>query len=929
MMGALLCIINLMPIIPTKMSTYLQDLFEVFNHIASWNCNNPARLTNDLLVHLQIGLYRYFHRLYGMFPCNFMAYLRQEYVVKEKMAIFTHTIKPLLETVKMNPQLVTMNPSGELQQERWKKMEPHDVVYECSRFSLDYLEKPEIAECSCACRSHNSHSHPGSALIGTQNASFDFGSPNIMLGTPGGSAATDKKFPLLAMPSVVGESTTDHYINYTNYECKIWSPSTMVLATPPPTGAIPHTPNQASQYSSVGVVAHTAVSVGQDGSSPPEAAIEATPETTPMKDMGKMRNMPPTTSAARAIFGVPSSSGGGSVTLIGIPAIQSVAGGSTPSSPMRKEPSPFRFPETIVPISTAVVTSSSGAVTPTLVSQKKLMNIMNDRTQSIRYIQQSSVISETTISTPSSPLPPSSSSTTTESSSHPVLAQRNSDQSQPDDDLDSLTTAKEVIVTEYPSGTDGNLNCETEGSPCSQGGLHLPDTRAVMKFRRGVQRLRLYSHCVTESGQKEDGKGLADGSLTPLVKRTRSLPNLSTKSSFSSAETSPTVKNGGGSGGGSGDGSIGQSPQEISMFAGVDKLPQIDSATQTIAQWPQFYEHMFLNILGEDGCKRRAQDDAAAAITPHAMLEQYITMSIKKKMAAETRNWEELYNLQTQLLTLQLQYERHRREVHAERNRRLLGKSRANRELEQKNKTLLDQVARLTAENKKIDVEWTTGRKMFNHREEELHQQINKWKQKFQCESDDTRKLRDIIENLNIRLADEQRLKKEQNIDKELVRGELFDLKNDLRQANYQAELGLQYRQELTRLQSEMILMGEIQLKCKEKLNEMDTLKARDVELDQLQYGYSEEIKGSEFCFYHLEDNVDYKRMGFVFFLVILDIRSSLELKIMQLDAARHRISELEAALSRRDNCVTEEKKQLKAAKEEYQERFNVSFAQF
>jgi tuberous sclerosis protein 1 len=44
---------------------------------------------------------------------------------------------------------------------------------------------------------------------------------------------------------------------------------------------------------------------------------------------------------------------------------------------------------------------------------------------------------------------------------------------------------------------------------------------------------------------------------------------------------------------------------------------------------------------------------------------------------------------QLTLLNIQLQFERHRREAHAERNRRLLGKSRSNRALEEHNSALV------------------------------------------------------------------------------------------------------------------------------------------------------------------------------------------------------------------------------------------------
>lgn len=53
---------------------------------------------------------------------------------------------------------------------------------------------------------------------------------------------------------------------------------------------------------------------------------------------------------------------------------------------------------------------------------------------------------------------------------------------------------------------------------------------------------------------------------------------------------------------------------------------------------------------------------------------------------------------QITLLTLQLQFERNRREVHAERNRRLLGKSRTSRAVDENNSVL---VSRMLNNNRK------------------------------------------------------------------------------------------------------------------------------------------------------------------------------------------------------------------------------------
>jgi hypothetical protein len=32
-----------------------------------------------VILFFQVGLYSFFHRLYGMFPCNFLSYLRMQY----------------------------------------------------------------------------------------------------------------------------------------------------------------------------------------------------------------------------------------------------------------------------------------------------------------------------------------------------------------------------------------------------------------------------------------------------------------------------------------------------------------------------------------------------------------------------------------------------------------------------------------------------------------------------------------------------------------------------------------------------------------------------------------------------------------------------------------------------------------------------------
>lgn len=44
-------------------------------------------------VHLHASVYSLFHRLYGMYPCNFVSYLRAHYSMKENVDTFEEVVK--------------------------------------------------------------------------------------------------------------------------------------------------------------------------------------------------------------------------------------------------------------------------------------------------------------------------------------------------------------------------------------------------------------------------------------------------------------------------------------------------------------------------------------------------------------------------------------------------------------------------------------------------------------------------------------------------------------------------------------------------------------------------------------------------------------------------------------------------------------------
>ncbi|KAM9734670.1 LOW QUALITY PROTEIN: hamartin-like [Menidia menidia] len=138
-----LVLITLLPMIPQAGKQHLWEYFDIFGRLASWNLKNPGHVSEVYLIHLQASVYSLFHRLYGMYPCNFVSYLRSHYSMKENMETFEEVVKPMLEHVRIHPELVTGTKDHELDPTRWKKYEIHDIVIECAKVSLD----PKEASC--------------------------------------------------------------------------------------------------------------------------------------------------------------------------------------------------------------------------------------------------------------------------------------------------------------------------------------------------------------------------------------------------------------------------------------------------------------------------------------------------------------------------------------------------------------------------------------------------------------------------------------------------------------------------------------------------------------------------------------------------------------------------------------------------------------
>uniref|UniRef100_A0A8B9LWJ6 TSC complex subunit 1a n=1 Tax=Astyanax mexicanus TaxID=7994 RepID=A0A8B9LWJ6_ASTMX len=117
-----LVLIIILPMIPQTSKQLLFEFFDIFGRLAAWNQRNPGHAQGVYAVHLHASVYSLFHRLYGMYPCNFVSYLRAHYSMKENVDTFE-------EVVKVSVFVLLF--------------ETHDIVIECAKVSLD----PKEASC--------------------------------------------------------------------------------------------------------------------------------------------------------------------------------------------------------------------------------------------------------------------------------------------------------------------------------------------------------------------------------------------------------------------------------------------------------------------------------------------------------------------------------------------------------------------------------------------------------------------------------------------------------------------------------------------------------------------------------------------------------------------------------------------------------------
>lgn len=870
-MSGLLCIISLLPIVPTSISAFLPDLFDVFNNIATWTYH-PMTMKECELIHLQYGFYMLFNRLYGLYPCNFVDFLRNEYINKpDRTPIFNHTIKPLFDSVRIHPNLVMSSKTSETNVSRFKKMEPHDVVVECAKYLIE-SDKPA----------------PASNFLEYQ----DYRSPmkpleytHLMVDLP----------PLPAQAQLASAKTVENKFE------SLWSPSYVVLATPPPTTTVPNTPTPTPVplQPSYGIPISNSTPQTVEGTSPPqliEAAIEATPETTPMKPELKNTFRPYSNNpqTARNIW----------------PKSSAPINTSTPSSPMKKDGQQFNY-------SSDHPGPGSSQYGIDYTSNQKLYRLLSDRQQQQQQ--------------PSDPM--------AISREDQEVNDINSNNASDGNGLQLNEVARMEYDDDTPvseEATNDSEDADTTPPLCN------PSFYQGNEYIRRVKRLRMYSHCIYSAGTSpaENTSYMPRANSSQRLKRNNSWPNLkvsdvvldSTKSKESNGVQHPS-----------------SSPSDEAISAvshfnnndlngnskkakGVKQndilykkirddlkakpleiVQKENKATSTLECWPALtaYDSLFYDTISSNETRPRLPSEVVTTITtttttsmsvastqgsssqclsPNEVLDQYIQVSLKRKNSNDFRD-------HIELLALQLQFEKHRREIHAERNRRLLGKSRQIRGLEQSNATLSDQVARLSAEITNLNKRASETRNYHQLKLLSSQEEIKLLARMCNEESEKNKQLQREKESLQLRLEDETLMKRQAVQKNDVLVAEIFDLKHLLEAATEDAKLGHEHHKELIKLESEMIIFNDARIKCHQKMEELNALKARDIEMNYLVESYSRDSQ---------------------------EMKKILESKVSLVDGSRSRIHDLEQQLTKKDATIGEYKRLVASVKAVNDEKFEV-----
>ncbi|XP_026666826.1 hamartin isoform X2 [Ceratina calcarata] len=824
LISALFLLAMLLPMLPAALGPYLSEIFEVFGRLASYYhhqsltaFSTPAHLASTTitetidknhlyLLHLQMGLYSLFHRLYAMYPCNFISYLKQQYVQRDQLATFAHTIRPMLDSVRMHPLLVTASKDTEVSAARWKKMEHHDVMAECGRFTLDKCREEIFRTASSRF---------------TPPLDYSSACTPISVGGVGGMATWEISN---------GEEDT------------FWSPSMTVTSQSPqfPSGSVtsaPSTPNNNSNNNITNNNNSTNVgssnnSGNRTGTSPPEAAVEATPETTPVKDLRK-RQVPAGSAAVRAL----SAFSNGAI----------IGATSRPSTPI--------LPSNNASMSASSTIGSGEANNAHGFLSHKLCKIIADRQTSTVDVAATHSQQKLSVNV----------------DEDGRFSEADVNQNGKNDSWQEDQEILEIVNCQSVGKFDGSKHAEQQGQR--------DDEKLQNTFTNLSQTvyLRLYSQSQTPAHYSN--------SFGNILRKSKSCSDIK-------------VQN-----------------REIDSIKTAEGIKKSEEAgTQTFDLLP--YERLFLGI-----CEQKSQMNSQKSslqgtdfrLSPTGMLDRYVqvctrartsSLAIEQQQQKQRKDNDgetdqvgeedtldvECANRLLQLMQMQLQFERQRREVHAERNRRLLGKLRDSTALEEHNYALTDRLKLMEKEVEGLKAKLERNKKEASQAEGRYKETLQHWQTKCVDQERQNKVLKHRLDSVELELTNER--KKVVDCEQRIRSAEasLFDAGHQLRVALKAANQSKELERMLDVVQKKLLLLGEAQAKLQESTVGISPMTKQ--EAMQIQKSYAEELNG---------------------------LRRQLESRTSHVEALKIRLTELENKEARKEAQLVEFQRLLQETKDQHE----------
>ncbi|XP_028407591.1 hamartin-like [Dendronephthya gigantea] len=155
----ILIITALLPSVPSLVGSILEDFFDIFERLFLYTARQRGITPDTHILHLKVAVYVFFHRFYAMYPNNTVTFMKSFFESNHGKDV-QRSIELLLRWVKFHPWLITETDQSETGKDRWRSKEPHDVIVDCEKVSLEptscHLQESETLSSVCTSRQSSS-----------------------------------------------------------------------------------------------------------------------------------------------------------------------------------------------------------------------------------------------------------------------------------------------------------------------------------------------------------------------------------------------------------------------------------------------------------------------------------------------------------------------------------------------------------------------------------------------------------------------------------------------------------------------------------------------------------------------------------------------------------------------------------------------------